>query len=274
MNGRIAKAPVVVIGAGVMGTGIVGLFAQSGFPTTLVDVDEKALAVALKKVIRRHGSADGVRISPDLASAVADASFVVEAVPERMELKLSIFRQLMSAAPHNALLATNTSTMSVTAIGHASDPARVVGMHFFNPVHRMRLVEIVVGSGTSSETRDRALELARMLGKDPIVVRDSPGFATSRLGIALGNEAMRMVDEGVASTADIDTGMRLGYGHPMGPLELADLVGLDARLNNTRSMFEQTGLDHFRPPGILERLVAEGKLGKKSGHGFYDWSTP
>jgi 3-hydroxybutyryl-CoA dehydrogenase len=267
-----AASPVAVIGAGAMGRGIAGAFAQAGFPTTLVDVDERALAAARESVEKRlEGSHGELRTSTTLEEAAVGAAAVVEAVPELMKLKQDIFRRLADAAPRDALLATNTSTMSVTRIAEQSDGARVVGMHFFNPVHRMPLVEVVVGRETSEDTVRRSLELIALIGKEPIVVQDVPGFATSRLGIALGNEAMRMVEQGVASAADIDKGMRLGYRHPMGPLELADFVGLDVRLNNTRSMYEQTGLEQFKPPAILERLVADGRLGRKSGAGFYDY---
>jgi 3-hydroxybutyryl-CoA dehydrogenase len=144
-------------------------------------------------------------------------------------------------------------------------------MHFFNPAHRMPLVEIIVGERTSDRTRDEAVSLAVELGKDPVVVRDVPGFVTSRLGLLLGTEAMRMVEQGVASAADVDKAMKLGYGHPMGPLELADLVGLDARLNNLRSLYDRTGDGLYRPPEILESLVAEGRLGRKSGAGFFSY---
>jgi 3-hydroxybutyryl-CoA dehydrogenase len=267
-----ATSPITVLGAGAMGRGIAGAFAQSGFPTTVVDIDEEALQAAREAIEKRlegeHGPLD---TSTDLEGAVANAAAVVEAVPELIDLKQEVFRRLADAAPTDAVLATNTSTMSIGRIAEASDAARVIGMHFFNPVHRMMLVEVVVGRETSDDTLQRALELVELIGKDPIVVQDVPGFATSRLGLTLGNEAMRMVDEGVATAADIDKGMRLGYRHPMGPLELADFVGLDVRLNNARSMYEQTGLEHFKPPAILERLVAEGKLGKKSGAGFYDY---
>lgn len=257
-----------------MGRGIAGAFAQAGFPTTLVDLDEHALATARGAIEKRlDANAASLTTSTDLESAVASATAVIEAVPELLELKQDIFRRLAVAAPPSAVLATNTSTMSITRIAESSDGERVIGLHFFNPVHRMTLVEVVVGERTSEETVQRALDLVAAIEKDAIVVQDVPGFATSRLGIALGNEAMRMFEEGVASAADIDKGMRLGYRHPLGPLELADFVGLDARLNNTRSMYEQTGLDHFKPPAILERLVAAGKLGKKSGAGFYDYDA-
>jgi 3-hydroxybutyryl-CoA dehydrogenase len=256
---------VVVIGAGTMGRGIAAAALGAGYPTAVVDVDRDALAA----LGRDHPD---LELHTQLEAAVGDASVVIEAVPEVLDLKRDVFARLRRAAPAGALLASNTSTMSVSRLAEAcgSSP-RVIGMHFFNPVHRMALVEVVVGAATSEQTVQEALALAERLGKDPIVVRDVPGFVTSRLGLALGNEAMRLVEEGVATAADVDKAMRLGYRHPMGPLELADLVGLDARLNNVRSMYEQTGLEHYRPPAILERLVAEGRVGRKSRAGFYDY---
>jgi len=269
---------ICVVGGGTMGRGIAGVAVASGFTATLVDVDDDALARAREAIahrLERDGAAErleALAFSASIEDAVANADVVVEAVPELLELKQQTFARISAAAPPRALLATNTSTMSVTRIAEgAGGSARVVGMHFFNPVHRMPLVEIVVGSQTSDESVSDALELARALGKEPIVVRDVPGFVTSRLGLALGNEAMRIVEEGIASAEDVDKAMKLGYRHPMGPLELADLVGLDARLNNVRSMYEQSGLEQYRPPAILERLVAEGRLGRKSGAGFYDY---
>jgi 3-hydroxybutyryl-CoA dehydrogenase len=256
---------LVVIGAGTMGRGIATAALDAGYTTAVVDVSADALAALEREELERH---------TDLEAAVSGASVVIEAVPEVLDLKRDVFARLRRAAPAGALLATNTSTMSVSRLaGACGDSPRVVGMHFFNPVHRMTLVEVVVGPATSEQTVRDALALAERLGKEPIVVRDVPGFVTSRLGLALGNEAMRLVEEDVASAEDVDKAMRLGYRHPMGPLELADLVGLDARLNNVRSMYEQTGLEHYRPPAILERLVAEGRLGRKSGAGFYEYGA-
>jgi 3-hydroxybutyryl-CoA dehydrogenase len=177
-----------------------------------------------------------------------------------------------AAAPDHALLASNTSSLSIAQIASAvADPTRVVGMHFFNPVHIMKLVEVVWGAETSDATRDAAVAFSRRLGKEPIVVKDAPGFASSRLGIVLGMEAIRMVQEGVASPEDIDTAMELGYRHPMGPLKLTDLVGLDVRLGIAEYLQETLDSDAFEPPELLRRMVAEGKLGKKSGSGFYQW---
>jgi 3-hydroxybutyryl-CoA dehydrogenase len=207
-----------------------------------------------------------------LEEAVADADLIVEAAPESVELKRSIFARLDAAAPAEALLASNTSSLSVASIAAATaTPARVVGMHFFNPVHLMPLVEVVRAADTAAETVERAVAAGRLLGKEPIVVRDSPGFASSRLGLILGLEAMRMVEQQVASPQDIDRAMTLGYRHPMGPLRLTDLVGLDVRLAIAEHLHRELGSEAFRPPQILRRMVEEGRLGKKSGRGFYEW---
>jgi 3-hydroxybutyryl-CoA dehydrogenase len=270
--------PVTVIGAGTMGRGIATAALLAGLPTTLVDVDVEVLETARRSIVdrlarRAEGDAAGrLRLATDLAEAVAGADAVIEAVPEIEPLKRAVFARLGEVAPATALLATNTSTMSVTGLAEAAGGRpRVIGMHFFNPAHRMPLVEIVTGAATSEQAVADARALATALGKDPIVVRDVPGFVTSRLGLLLGNEAMRLVEEGVAEPSDVDKAVRLGYGHPMGPLELADLVGLDARLNNVRSLYRRTGRDAYRPPRLLERLVAEGRLGRKTGHGFYEY---
>jgi 3-hydroxybutyryl-CoA dehydrogenase len=269
--------PVVVIGAGTMGRGIAIACVTAGLPTTVVDVDAAVLAAAAgaatTSIRKRNPEIDVdalLSTSDDLERAVKGAGAVIEAVPEILPLKLEIFERLGRCADDDALLASNTSTMSVTRLaGACARPERVVGMHFFNPAHRMPLVEVIHGTLTAWPAVEDAVALARRIGKEPVVVRDVPGFVTSRLGLLLGNEAMRLVQEGVASADDVDKAMRLGYRHPMGPLELADLVGLDARLNNVRSMFEQVGNEQYRPPAILERLVADGHLGCKSGRGFY-----
>lgn len=271
---------LAVLGAGTMGRGIAQVAVRAGFPTTLVDVDQSVLDAAREAIERRLDREAGgatprgaLTLSTDLDAAVAGVAAVIEAVPEVDELKADVYRRLARFAPAEALLASNTSTMSISRLaGFAATPARVIGMHFFNPAHRMALVEIVVGEQTSEQTRAEAVELAGTLGKDPIVVADTPGFVTSRLGLLLGNEAMRLVEDKVASAADVDKALRLGYRHPMGPLELADLVGLDARLNNVRSMYRQSGLESYRPPALLERLVAAGRLGRKTGSGFYRYA--
>lgn len=284
MTGDVAfSGAVTVIGGGTMGQGIATAALSAGLPTTVVDIDagslERARAAIARRLARAFGDAtdpvlNRLTLATDLEEAVATCSAVIEAVPEILPLKVDIFRRLAGAAPEESLLATNTSTFSISRLAEACEGSdRVIGMHFFNPAHKMRLVEIVTADTSSEATLHDALALASTLGKDPVVVNDVPGFVTSRLGLLLGTEAMRMVDEGVASATDIDKAMRLGYGHPMGPLELADLVGLDVRLNNLRSMCERTGSPLYSPPKILEQLVRDGRLGKKSGKGFFDYDA-
>jgi 3-hydroxybutyryl-CoA dehydrogenase len=275
-------APVVILGAGTMGRGIAVAALGAGRDVVLVDVAADALERAemwIDGYVDRHPRPpDDARerwgslsVRTELEAALPGAEVVIEAVPEIAGLKRDVFARLRKAEP-DTLLVSNTSTMSISELAAACGGSpRVVGMHFFNPAHKMRLVEVIVGDSTSDQARDAALHLARAWGKEPIVVRDEPGFVTSRLGLLLGTEAMRMVEEGVASAADIDTAMRLGYGHPMGPLELADLVGLDARLNNLRSMWDRSGNDLYRPPAVLEALVDQGALGRKTGRGFFDY---
>jgi 3-hydroxybutyryl-CoA dehydrogenase len=274
--------PLTILGAGTMGRGIAIAALDAGLEVTLVDVDPEVLDAARERIegyFDRHPREDAsdrpargkLRTETDLETAVGDADAVIEAVPEILDVKLEIFGRL-KAAPTGTLLVSNTSTMSIGRLADAAGgSSQVVGMHFFNPAHKMPLVEVIVADRTSETARDRAVTLARTLGKEPVVVRDVPGFVTSRLGLLLGTEAMRMVEEGVATAADIDTAMKLGYRHPMGPLELADLVGLDARLNNLRSMHERSGNDAYLPPAILVELVRDGHLGRKSGRGFFSY---
>ncbi|HEX8362475.1 MAG TPA: 3-hydroxyacyl-CoA dehydrogenase family protein [Longimicrobium sp.] len=278
---------VAVIGAGTMGHGIAQVCAMAGYSVALFDpmpgATERALGkiadnlqkgVERGKVAAEDASAarEHLRAAADLRDAVSSAGLMIEAVPETMELKESIFREAHEAAPAHAVLASNTSSLSVSRIAAATGrPERVVGLHFFNPVHIMKLLEVVRGSETSQETLDAALAFAARIGKEPIVVTDTPGFASSRLGVILGLEAMRMVEEGVASPQDIDRAMELGYNHPMGPLKLTDVVGLDVRLGIADYLHGELGGEQYRAPEILRRMVAEGRLGKKSGRGFYDW---
>jgi 3-hydroxybutyryl-CoA dehydrogenase len=277
----------VVLGAGTMGHGIAQVCAMSGIETELVDIDLAVLDAGREKIKANldKGVAKGkvtaeardealgrMHFTCDLETAASKADLFVEAIPERMELKREVFGIVDKELPDGALLASNTSSLSITEIASATRrPESVVGLHFFNPVHIMKLLEIVRGAATSDATIERSRALAERLGKTCVVVNDAPGFATSRLGITLGNEAMRMVEEGVASPADIDTAMKLGYGHPMGPLALSDLVGLDVRLNITLALHEEIGTDGFKPPRILRRLVRAGCHGKKNGKGFYIW---
>ena len=279
---------VAVIGAGTMGHGIAQVSAMAGHDTVLCDVDagqlERALArieATLEKGVRlgkveettRDGALARLAGAGELHGAVDGADLVIEAVPEEMALKRRIFAEVEAAAPERAILATNTSSLSITEMASGlARPGRFVGLHFFNPVHIMALVEIVKGDRTTIRTLNSGHFFVESLGKEPILVSDSPGFASSRLGIVLGLEAIRMVESGVASPEDIDKAMVLGYRHPMGPLRLTDLVGLDVRLGIARYLHESLGSEAFRPPALLERMVAEGRLGKKTGRGFYDWA--
>jgi 3-hydroxybutyryl-CoA dehydrogenase len=208
-----------------------------------------------------------------LSDALRDADVVIEAVVEDLPVKQRLFAEIERAAPAGALLASNTSSLSIGRIAATmSQPGRLVGMHFFNPVHVMKLVEIVTHGRDSGRAAERAVEFARQLGKEPIVVRDSPGFASSRLGVVLGLEAMRMLEQGVASAEDIDKAMELGYNHPMGPLKLTDQVGLDVRLAIAEYLHATLGKPQYEPPKILREKVKKGELGRKTGKGFYTWS--
>jgi len=270
-----------------MGHGIAQVSAMAGYTVRLHDPQEGAVergighieanlrkGVERGKVAEADAAAARARIAAAGAvkDAVADAWLVIEAAPERMEIKERIFADVYGFAPADAILATNTSSLSVTRIAAATGaPDRVIGLHFFNPVHLMKLLEVVRGEETSERTIQASLEYARRIGKEPIVVTDTPGFASSRLGIILGLEAIRMVEQGVATPQDIDRAMELGYNHPMGPLKLTDVVGLDVRLGIAEYLHRELGGDQYRAPDLLRRMVEEGKLGKKSGQGFYAW---
>ena len=278
---------ISVIGAGTMGHGIAQVAAANGFRVLLSDVDREALARGVQSIERNL--AKGINLGKltevdrdrtlqqihgtTKLEECAEADLIIEAAPEKLDLKRQILRQLESLSDRAFIFASNTSSLSISEIARsAKRPEAVVGMHFFNPVHIMRLVEIVVGDKTSAETIDTITAVGKRLRKEPIVVKDVPGFASSRLGVALGLEAMRMLEQGVASARDIDIAMELGYNHPMGPLKLTDLVGLDVRLSIAEYLHRELGSETFRPPDVLRRLVSEGKLGKKTGQGFYDWS--
>lgn len=279
---------VAVLGAGTMGHGIAQVVAMAGYGVTLYDVDLVAVETGLQRIrknlekgVQLGKVADAIRetalaalsTSTEISEAVAEADLVIEAAPESMELKKKIFSEVESGVRADTILATNTSSLSIAEIGATlANPSRFLGLHFFNPVHVMQLVEVVHGPATDPDILEAALQFVRRIDREPVVVRDSPGFASSRLGVVLGLEAMRMVEEGVASPEDIDRAMELGYRHPMGPLKLTDLVGLDVRLGIARYLHETLGSDAFRPPALLERMVDEGHTGKKAGRGFYDWS--
>ncbi len=280
---------VAVIGAGTMGSGIAQICAQTGWETRLFDSFPESLEKGMRKIDefwemgiskgktsskqKKEWSAN-LMVASEMSVAVEGTDIVIEAVPERMDLKRSIFNQLESMAPTNAVLATNTSGLQISQIAsHTGCPGRVIGMHFFNPVPLMQLLEIVRHELVDESTISTAKEVGRAMGKTTILVRDVPGFATSRLGVVLGNEAIRMLSEGVASASDIDTAMRLGYRHPMGPLELSDLVGLDVRRDILNSLADAFNDDSYRPHPLLEMLVESGELGKKTGRGIYDWAS-
>jgi 3-hydroxybutyryl-CoA dehydrogenase len=270
-----------------MGHGIAQVAAMAGHAVRLVDTTPERVAHGIAQITgnldtgvargkveaaARTAALDALSGGIDIGEAVAGAGLVIEAIPERLDLKIALLRDIDAVAPDDAILATNTSSLSISRIQDATaHPARVLGLHFFNPVHINRLVEVVRGRATDAGVLDHAVEFVRRIGKEPVVVNDSPGFATSRLGVLLGLEAMRMVEEGVASAEDIDKAMELGYRHPMGPLRLTDLVGLDVRLDIARYLHEELGAEHFRPPAILEKMVADGRLGRKTGQGFYAW---
>ena len=277
---------VAVIGTGTMGRGIAYLSAVAGYETVIHDVDSGALDAAraniestLLKGVEKgkvdaaaaEAASKRIRLASDLEPAVREADLIIEAVPEDFDLKQNLFSQADLFCSEETILASNTSSISITKLaGSVERRDRFAGMHFFNPPHAMKLIEIVRGERTSDDTIAQIREVAERMGKEPVIVRDSPGFATSRLGIAIGLEAMRMLEEGVASAEDIDRAMELGYNHPMGPLRLSDLVGLDVRLGIAEYLAANLG-PRFEPPEILRRMVREGKLGKKTGQGFYRW---
>lgn len=279
---------IAVIGAGTMGHGIAHVCAAAGYQARLFDVRRELVDAGLAKISanldagvakgkvtaeQRAATLANLRGETELGAALTGAQLVIEAVPEKLELKQKLLREAAELAGPAAILATNTSSLSVSEIAAAvPGPERVIGTHFFNPVHLMKLLEIVVGRVTSPEVLAQIQSFGARIGKDCIVVKDSPGFATSRLGLVIGLEAIRMVEEGVASPEDIDKAMCLGYGFPMGPLKLTDLVGLDVRLSIAEYLKGHLNNGaHFEPPALLKQMVADGKLGKKSGQGFYRW---
>ena len=277
---------VGVIGAGTMGVGIAYVFAQAGCAVTLVEPNRVRAAAAHQTIVARASrlqaenrlpaeTADHIRASITTVESVDDLpmelELIVEAVPEDLDLKLSILAAAELREP--AMLASNTSALSISQMAKSlRRPQDLVGLHFFNPVWSMPLLEIVRGSASPDEVIDTARDIGRLIGKETIVVRDCPGFATSRLGVALGLEAIRMLEDDVAAAEDIDQAMVLGYRHPMGPLRLTDLVGLDVRLHIAHQLVDSLG-PRFTPPQLLIDKVAAGELGKKSGRGFYDWDA-
>lgn len=277
---------ITVLGAGTMGHGIAQVAAMADNNVTIRDIEQGILDEGVEAITsnlqggvdrgkvtedEKRATLDRIETTTSLPDAVADADLVVEAVPEDVGIKQETFEEVEDAAPEDAILASNTSSLSVTEIiSVLEQPERAIGLHFFNPVHIMGLVEIVVAEQTNEMTVEAAAEFVDDIGKEPVTVRDSAGFASSRLGVALGVEAIRMLETGVAGPHDIDTAMELGYNHPMGPIELTDVVGLDVRLDILEYLREELG-ERFRPPQLLRQKVRAGKLGRKTGEGFYVW---
>lgn len=278
---------IAVIGSGTMGRGIAYSAALAGFEVTLQDISEQAIVKAKeyidsllnKSIEKGYIQREQVELvnqkltyTTQLQEAVKRTDLVIEAVLEVMELKIDIFKQINEYAPPDAILATNTSTMSPTEIGAVTKrPDQFVAMHFFNPVHRMKLIEIIRGMDTSDVTVDVVRSVAEKMGKETVEVNEFPGFVTSRMNCIIGNEAMNMLMEGVASAEDIDKAIKLGLNHPMGPLEMADLVGLDSRLRNMEYLNQSLG-EKYRPSPLLVKYVKAGRLGRKSGQGFYNYN--
>jgi 3-hydroxybutyryl-CoA dehydrogenase len=279
---------IAVLGAGTMGRGIAHVAALAGYETELFDVDAGILAraeeaihrnldkgVALGKVpeVDAEGAKSRLALDTDLAAAVEEADLVIEAAPESMRLKVELFTEVAKFAPAGALFASNTSSLSVTEMAAASGrPARFAGMHFFNPVHVMKLLELVRGLETSDATVEVLREVGERMNKEVVVVRDVPGFATSRINALIGNEAFRMLEQGVASAEDIDKAIKLGLNHPMGPFEMADLVGLDVRLAILEHLHATLG-ETFRPSNLMRQYVQAGRHGRKVGKGVYEYDA-
>ncbi|MCO4747899.1 MAG: 3-hydroxyacyl-CoA dehydrogenase family protein [Proteobacteria bacterium] len=278
---------IAVVGAGTMGHGIAQIAAMAGYDTVLFDSNAEAvergadkIAANLDKGVARGKVTEETRASAlahlttatDLGAAAAGADLVVEAIPEKLEWKQALFKSLEEHAPTHCIFATNTSSLSVAGIASVlADPSRVIGTHFFNPVHIMALLEVIVTEQTRDDVLANIRDFGQRTGKEVIVVKDFPGFATSRLGVCLGMEAIRMVEQGVASPEDIDKAMVLGYRHPVGPLKLTDMVGLDVRMHIGEYLAKELGNSAFEPPALMREMVEAGKLGKKSGQGFYSW---
>lgn len=278
---------VIVIGSGVMGRGIAYVSAVGGFETAIIDINEQALenaqneitsifekSITRGKLTAQQAQEAKLRLAyvTDLEAVAKNADLIIEAVPEKKDIKKAVFEQMEQFASPNCLFATNTSTMSPTEIAsYAKRPEQTIAMHFFNPVHKMELVEIIRGLETSDETAQTIRDIAEKMGKQTVIINEFPGFVTSRISALVGNEAFYMLQEGLGTPEDIDKAIKLGLNYPMGPFELVDLVGLDARLNNLRYLHEKLG-EKYRPAPLLEQYVQAGRLGRKSGKGVYDYT--
>ena len=278
---------VTIIGSGTMGHGITQVCAQADYKVTMYDPNPEATKAGYDKIVknldkgiarqkitleRKNSTLANITISSDLQPAAQGADLVIEAIPENLELKRAVLEQFDELTPEHTIFASNTSSISISEISLAlSDPTRFLGAHFFNPVHIMQLLEVIYHETTGVDVVEAIKGFGRRLGKEPIVVRNTPGFATSRLGVALGMEAIRMLEQGVATAEDIDKAMELGYRHPMGPLRLTDLVGLDVRMAIGEYLAKELKNPAFEPPELMRRMVKQGKLGKKSKEGFYRW---
>ncbi len=279
---------VTIIGAGTMGNGIAHVFAQNGFSVSLVDISETALEKAMATISKnldrmlakerisiedKNSTLSNIKTSSDLAAGLANADLVIEAATENIDLKLKIFKQIDDHAPENAILATNTSSISITKIASVTKrPEKVIGMHFMNPVPVMKLVEVIRGYATTNEVTEQVMELSKKLGKIPVEANDYPGFVANRILMPMINEAIYTLHEGVAGVEGIDTVMKLGMAHPMGPLQLADFVGLDVVLAICKVLYDGFGNPKYAPCPLLVNMVTAGKLGRKSGEGFYSYS--
>jgi 3-hydroxybutyryl-CoA dehydrogenase len=277
---------ITVLGSGLMGRGIAQVSAQGGFRTIMVDISDSILQAAMNNIKsemekgisigkvtaeQRDKTLANLTTSTELEGSVKNADLVIEAVPEDMKIKADTFRRVDDSAPQHAYLASNTSSLSITEIASFTNrPKQFVGMHFFNPVHKMKLLEIITGLETSQQAVQMAEEVGKQMGKDTVVIKEAPGFITSRINAMIGNEAFYMLQEGIASAQDIDKAVKLGLNHPMGPLEMADLVGLDTRLHTLEYLQKALG-DKFRPCPLMVQYVKAGRLGRKVGKGVYEY---
>ena len=278
---------ITVIGAGIMGSGIAHVAAQAGFETTLNDISKEALDKGLATITKnldkgielgkitpqeRDATLTHLKLNSDLESAVRDADFIIEAAPEKIELKIKLFSAMDKVCKPETVFATNTSSLSISEISAVTGrPQKCIGMHFFNPVHKMKLVEIIRALETDEETIRITQDISKQMGKEVVTIKESPGFITSRINALIGNEAFYLLEEGVGSAKDIDTALKLGLNHPMGPFEMVDLVGLDTRLSILEYLHKSLG-EKYKPCPLMVQYVKAGRLGRKAGKGVYEYT--